>query len=109
MRWRLNFGLTGEPASHPELLDYLAIEFARGGWSVKTMHRLMMLSNAYQMSSNPNHAAYEEADPQNKLLHRMPVRRLEAEAIRDSILAVSGRLDGAVYGPGVLPYITPYM
>jgi hypothetical protein len=103
-----NFGLTGDPPSHPELLDFLALEFARGGWSVKNMHRMMVLSNTYQMSSRPD-AAADEADPQNKLLHRMPVRRLEAEVIHDSMLAVAGTLNPAVYGPGVPPYITPYM
>ena len=103
-----NFGLTGDPPSHPELLDFLALEFARGGWSIKNMHRIMVLSNTYQMSSRPD-AAADGADPQNKLLHRMPVRRLEAEAIHDSILAVAGTLNPAVYGPGVPPYITPYM
>jgi hypothetical protein len=72
------------------------------------MHRMMVLSSAYQMSSRPVPAA-EAKDPQNRLLHRMPVRRLEAEAIRDAVLAVSGRLDRKLYGPPVLPYLTPFM
>ena len=109
-----NFGLMGEPPTHPELLDFLAAEFIRNGWSIKRMHRLMLLSSTYQMASaNPSHPASrgkEEAfDPQNKLLHRMPIRRLEAECIRDAILAVSGRLDRKMYGPSVLPYLTSHM
>src|SRR5262249_42533181 len=78
------------------------------GWSLKRLHRLLLLSSTYQMASRAEGKA-EEADPQNKLLHRMRVRRLEAEAIRDAMLAVSGRLDRTMYGPGVLPYLTPFM
>ncbi len=104
-----NFGVLGETPSHPELLDHLAAEFVRQGWSIKKMHRTMMLSRAYQMSSKADDARAEERDPQNKLLHRMPLRRLEAEAIRDGILAVSGRLDRTRHGPGVMPHLTPYM
>src|SRR5205823_7652560 len=74
----------------------------------KKMHRLMVTSSAYRMSSRGDERA-EKADPQNKLLHRMPVRRLEAEAVRDAMLAVSGRLDRTMYGPGVPPYLTPFM
>src|SRR5205823_7911685 len=74
----------------------------------KKMHRLMVTSSAYRMSSRGDERA-EKADPQNKLLHRMPVRRLEAEAVRDAMLAVSGRLDTKMYGPGPLPYLTPFM
>src|SRR5262249_13731030 len=87
-----DFGLLGQPPTHPELLDCLAAEFVRQGWSVKKMHRLMLLSRTYQMASKAD-AKTEELDPQNKLLHRMPIRRLEAECIRDTMLAVSGRLD----------------
>ncbi len=103
-----DFGVRGEPPTHPELLDYLAGEFKRGGWSIKRLQRLMLLSAAYQMGSRGD-ARAEAIDPRNRLLHRMPVRRLEAEAIRDAILAVSGRLDRKQYGPGVLPYLTPFM
>jgi hypothetical protein len=103
-----DFGRMGEPPTHPELLDYLAAEFVRSGWSIKAMHRLMLASSTYRMSSSSD-AAADTTDPQNKLLHRMPVRRLEAEAIRDAILAVSGGLDRAMYGPGVLPHLTPFM
>jgi hypothetical protein len=78
------------------------------GWSIKRLHRQILLSSTYQMASQGDPKA-EAADPQNKLLHRMPVRRLEAEAIRDSILAISGKLETKMYGPGVLPYLTPFM
>jgi hypothetical protein len=103
-----NFGVLGEPPTHPELLDYLASEFVRRGWSVKQMHRLMVLSSTYRMASRPEPAA-DRLDPQNKLLHRMPLRRLEAECIRDALLAVSGRLDERLYGPSVLPHLTSFM
>ena len=103
-----DFGRMGEPPTHPELLDYLAAEFVRQGFSIKKMHRLMLLSSTYQMSSRPI-AESERRDPDNRLLHRMPVRRLEAEAVRDAILALSGRLDERMYGPGVLPYLTLHM
>jgi hypothetical protein len=103
-----DFGLMGQPPTHPELLDYLAGEFVRRGWSIKEMHRLMVLSSAYRTSSRPDERAVA-IDPQNRLLHHMPVRRLEAEAIRDSILAVSGRLDRTIYGPSVMPHLTAFM
>jgi hypothetical protein len=102
-----DFGVQGERPTHPELLDWLAAELVRQGWSLKAMHRLMVLSSTYRMASRGD-ADAEEKDPQNKLLHRMPVRRLEAEAVRDAMLAVSGRLDEKMYGPGPTPYLTPY-
>jgi hypothetical protein len=102
-----NFGKTGDAPTHPELLDYLARRFINSGWSVKAMHRLILLSSAYQMSSRANPAA-AKIDPENKLLHHFPVRRLEAEAIRDSILAVAGTLDPQVLGPSVPPYISKF-
>jgi hypothetical protein len=103
-----DFGARGERPTHPELLDYLAGEFVRQGWSIKQMHRMMVLSNTYQMSSAMTPKA-DQLDPLNKLVHRMSVRRLEAEAVRDAVLAVSGRLDSKLYGPSVLPYLTPFM
>jgi hypothetical protein len=103
-----NFGVLGQTPTHPELLDYLAAEFMRQGWSLKKMHRLMLLSNTYRMASQSD-ANTDQADPQNKLLHRMPIRRLEAECIRDSILAVSGRLDDKMFGLSVPPHLTPFM
>ena len=103
-----NFGKLGEPPSHPELLDWLAVEFMDGArpWSVKRMHRLMMTSQAYQMSSD-DIAANVAVDPENRLFWRMPRVRLEAEIIRDQILAVAGNLDRTLGGPCVYPYIDP--
>jgi hypothetical protein len=103
-----DFGRMGQPPTHPELLDYLATELVRGGWSLKKMHREMLVSRTYQMASRGS-AAAETADPENRLWHRMPIRRLEAEAIRDAVLAVSGRLDRTLYGPSVPPHLTPFM
>jgi hypothetical protein len=102
-----NFGVLGEPPTHPELLDYLADRFVKEGWSVKKLIRALVLSRAYQMSSAPD-ARADQADPQNLLLHRMRMRRLEGESIRDAMLAVSGRLDRRVYGPSVPVYLTPF-
>ncbi|HYO83862.1 MAG TPA: PSD1 and planctomycete cytochrome C domain-containing protein [Bryobacteraceae bacterium] len=102
-----NFGKMGEAPSHPELLDYLAGRFVESGWSVKALHREMLLSSTYRMSSKPSEAA-QQVDPNNRLLQHMPVRRLEAEAIRDAVLAVSGRLDRALYGPSIAPHISEY-
>jgi hypothetical protein len=102
-----NFGATGDRPSHAALLDYLASYFVGTGWSVKTMHRLIVMSSAYRMSSQASPKA-ARSDPENVLLSHMPVRRLEAEAIRDAILVVSGSLDPAVYGPSILPHVSPY-
>ncbi|MEZ6044701.1 MAG: DUF1553 domain-containing protein [Planctomycetaceae bacterium] len=87
-----NFGLTGETPTHPELLDWLAVTFIEKGWSIKEMHRLIMNSSTYQMSSEYS-PEYYELDPENKLYWRMNRQRLEAEAIRDAILAIAGTLD----------------
>lgn len=95
-----NFGLLGERPSHPELLDWLARRFVSDGWSVKAMHRLMLLSATYQMSAERD-ARAAEIDPDNRLLSRANVRRLEAEAIRDSALAVAGLLDRTAGGPAL--------
>jgi len=91
-----NFGLQAEPPTHPELLDWLARTWVRDGWSLKRLHRLIMLSSTYRMASVPaaeNAAAYAQSDPENRLWHRQNRRRLEAEPIRDSVLAVGGGLD----------------
>jgi mono/diheme cytochrome c family protein len=101
-----NFGKMGERPTHPELLDWLATEFIEKGWSMKAMHRLLMNSETYQMVSDDN-AASVAIDRDNKYLWRMPRRRLEGEAIRDSIMAVAGNLDRTVGGPAVHPYIDP--
>ena len=103
-----DFGVLGQSPTHPELLDYLAGQLVNQGWSIKKLHRFMLLSSAYQMASKATRDA-DEADPENKLLHKMPVRRLEAEAIRDSLLAVSGRLERKMHGPGVMPHLTSFM
>jgi mono/diheme cytochrome c family protein len=87
-----NFGMLGETPTHPELLDYLALEFLERGTSLKELHRLIMLSSTYQQSSVPAASALA-LDPDNRLWSRFEVRRLEAEAVRDSLLAVSGALD----------------
>ena len=102
-----NLGLTGERPTHPQLLDYLATRFVESGWSIKAMHRLIMTSHAYQLSSRADPAS-AQIDPENRLLHHFSVRRLEAEVIRDSLLAVSGSLRRELYGPSVRPYITKY-
>ncbi len=104
-----NFGKLGELPTHPELLDFLANRFATGGWSIKKTLKELMLSSAYQMSSSPNPANDAKADPDNKLLAHQRIKRLEGEAIRDAMLAVSGRLDLKMYGPGVDVYLTPFM
>jgi hypothetical protein len=94
-----DFGRNGAKPSHPELLDWLASEFIRSGWSIKHMHRLIVLSATYRQSTLHNDvAAAKDADM--RLLWRYPSRRLEGEAIRDSILSVSGRLNPKVSGPG---------
>jgi mono/diheme cytochrome c family protein len=93
-----DFGIKGQPPTHPELLDWLAAEFVRSGWDVKHMHRLIVGSNTYRQSSVP-HAANARLDPDNRFHWRWQPRRLEAEAIRDSLLAVSGELDRKVGGP----------
>jgi hypothetical protein len=93
-----NVGYSGAAPTHPELLEYLAGQLIDGGWSAKSLHRLMLTSNTYQQSSAPR-ADAEIADPQNALLWHYPLRRLDAEALRDSMLAVSGELDPAMYGP----------
>lgn len=87
-----DFGSTGQRPTHPALLDYLAAEFVEDGWSVKRLIRRLMMSHVYLQSSRHRPDAFEK-DPENKLLWRMPHRRLEAEAIRDAMLSVSGKLD----------------
>ena len=102
-----NFGLMGKRPSHPQLLDYLTTRFLGADWSIKAFHRLILNTSTYRMSSRPRPEA-SAVDPDNIWLHRMPVKRLEAEAIRDTILAVSGQLDRRLFGPSIVPFITPY-
>ncbi len=98
-----DFGHVGDRPSHPELLDYLAAEFVADGWSIKRLIRRIVLSRTFQLANQASTAA-RNADPQNRLLSHYPARRLEAEAIRDSLLAVSGRFDPSLYGPSIQPY-----
>jgi hypothetical protein len=93
-----DFGALGARPSHPELLDWLADEFVRGGWSLKRLHRLIVTSVAYRQSSRRT-LALDAADPDNRLLGRAPVRRLEAKAVRDAVLSASGDLNPRMYGP----------
>lgn len=97
-----DFGLQGEPPSHPDLLDYLAMEFMQGGWSIKDLHRKIVSSNTYRQSSNSTIVAATE-DPDNRLLSRMPRFRLDAEVLRDSLLVVSGKYVDKIGGPPVRP------
>ena len=93
-----NFGRTGSPPTHPKLLDWLATEFVERGWSQKAMHRLILTSAAYRQSSLFDEERHG-SDTDNVLLSRFPLRRLDADAIRDSFLKVSGRLNPAPFGP----------
>ena len=95
-----DFGTQGMEPSHPELLDWLAIDFMENGWKLKRLHKMIMTSKTYCQSS-VRHEKGDQVDTQNRLLWRMPVRRLEAEVIRDSILLVSGELNREMFGPPV--------
>lgn len=100
-----DFGRLGERPTHPELLDWLAREFIREGWSTKKLVRRLVLSQTFRQSGTSTEAA-RERDPANRLLSYMPTRRLEAEGIRDALLAVAGRLEPQLYGRPVSPYRT---
>jgi len=95
-----DFGVRSDPPTHPELLDYLADRFVKGGWSVKKLHRLILLSNAYQQRSDDRPECVA-ADPENRLLWKYNRWRLDLEALRDGILAAAGTLDPAIGGPAV--------
>jgi len=103
-----NFGAMGKQPTHPELLDAIASEFVNDGWSIKRLIRRLMLTRAWRLSSEVN-PAYAESDPENLLWHRAEIRRLEGEAIRDEMLAVSGRLDRTMFGPSVPIHLTSFM
>src|SRR5262249_43133804 len=94
----------GEPATHPELLDWLAADLMDGGWHLKPLHRQIVLSSAYRMASSGSKHELA-ADPANRWFWRFPMRRLTAEELRDSILAISGEFNGKAGGPGVYPPI----
>ncbi len=102
-----DFGTQSAPPSHPELLDFLASRFMEEGWSIKGMHRLMMLSSTYQQSSETN-PRFAQTDPNNRLLWRANIRRLEFEPLRDSLLAIGGKLDLTVGGKPVDLTSEPY-
>ena len=93
-----NFGKTGDRPTHPELLDWLAREFVQHGWSLKQLHRTMMTSNTYRQRSLIT-ADHEHHDRDNRLLSRMPMRRMEAEVLRDTLLLVAGQLNETRFGP----------
>jgi len=97
-----DFGFQGEPPTHPELLDWLAVEFIRNGWSMKKLHKLIVMSAAYQQSSKVSAELWEK-DPKNELLSRGPRLRLDAELVRDNVLKASGLFSPKVGGPSVFP------
>ncbi len=101
-----DFGVMGQRPSHPELLDWLARDFIASGWSLKHLHRRIVLSSTYQMSAAPN-ASAARLDPDERLLWRWKPRRQEAEAVRDAILMVSGQLNSQRGGPSVFPPLPP--
>ncbi len=103
-----NFGVLGSKPTNPQLLDYLANEFVEDGWSIKSMIRRIVTSRTYQMSSQLNPQAFD-IDPDNELMHRARIRRLQGEVIRDSILFASGELDRKLFGPSVKIHLTPFM
>lgn len=93
-----DFGLHGSAPTHPQLFDWLAVEFMENGWSMKTIHRLIVTSSTYRMQSTPDESNLA-SDPDNRYLWRMPTRRMEAEVVRDSLLHVAGALDLTMGGP----------
>ena len=99
-----DFGLMGQMPSHPELLDWLARDFMENGWSIKQVIKKMVVSRTYRQSSKKTNRMAELEDPENVYLHRMRLRRLTCEQIRDGLLAISSRLDDRLYGPGVPVY-----
>lgn len=106
-----NFGHSGTPPTHPELLDWLAVDFMEHGWSIKRLHRMMMTSTAYRQSARRpaegEASIARTADPENELLWRMNLRRVEAEVLRDAVLAISDKLDRTTCGPPVPVEMNP--
>ena len=100
-----NFGKMGEQPTHPELLDYLAVEFMKRGWSIKQLHRFMMTSEAYQMASVFDHGGDLKTDPENRLLWRYRPQRLDAETIRDAMLSVAGNMNLTMGGQAFFPFV----
>jgi hypothetical protein len=103
-----NFGVLGKRPTHPELLDHLAVEFQNDGWSIKRMIKRLVMTQTYRMASR-NEAVDSDQDPENLLLHRASIRRLQGEAIRDALLKISGRLDEKQFGPSVPVHLTAFM
>lgn len=102
-----NFGKMGEPPTHPELLDWLALDFMDHGWSIKYLHRLMMTSAAYKMASQYENSGDLARDPDNIFLWRFRIQRMDAEIVRDTILQASGALNSEMFGPAVFPKLQP--
>jgi hypothetical protein len=100
-----NFGALGNPPTHPELLDFLALWLVDHNWQLKSLHRLILTSNAYRMSSAANEKALA-LDPANDLLWRFDMRRLSAEEVRDAVLVTSGKLNPTMFGPGIYPALS---
>ena len=100
-----DFGVKGDPPSHPELLDWLAAEFIRGGWKSKPIHRLIVTSKTWQQAAAPASSAGRASDHENYLLSYFPRRRLSAEMIRDGLMAISGCLNRQALGPSVFPHL----
>ena len=100
-----DYGFQGTPATHAKLLDWLAAEFVEGGWTIKRMHKLIMLSSTYQMSSSRDNKSAIAKDQANDYLWRFNPRRLVAEEVRDSLLAVNGRLNTRMFGPSIYPEV----
>ena len=100
-----NFGKMGEPPTHPELLDWMAVEFMNRGWSIKQINKLMMTSEAYQMASSFENPADSQKDPENRYLWRFRPQRLDAEIVRDAMLAAGGNINLAIGGEPVFPFI----
>jgi mono/diheme cytochrome c family protein len=102
-----DFGRNGSAPTHPELLDWLAAELVESGWRLKHIHKMILMSATYQQASRADKEAVVATDPDNRLLWRQNLRRLEAEAVRDAVLAVSGRLNPAMGGRGIFPTLPP--
>jgi hypothetical protein len=104
------FGALGQPPTHPVLLDWLANWYrSQADWSTKKLIKLLVMSSTYRMSSRGADTSADEKDPDNLLFHRMPIKRLEGEVIRDAMLAISGRLDETMFGPPVPAHLTEFM
>lgn len=104
-----DFGAMGQPPSHPELLDWLAVDFIQYDWSLKHVIRQIVTSHTYRMSTRPHDAAARQHDPQNRLLHCMTTRRLSYEQLRDQILTVAGSLNDTMGGPSVPVFLSDFM